>query len=245
MTIDNLQYVCEVLETRLREEIHSVTVDDWNSESAHIIIYPEKYTNLRSLSPKIKSFFKYSIDRDFTVSYDQDLGYYSIDTPYVYDVVDFDFVRAYKEGTEANEIKRIKKEELKFLRKMALNKTIELLLTNNSEKVIDSTLLKEDNNEVTYQYNTYIKMNFNEFICKINFAIFNKKSLKSNTNNVLDSLKKDIKLRLDNSDKPQIIMEHIVKDISKEEFLYSYDNFTLDKITDKMVVKTITQAISK
>ena len=113
MLVSDLSQGLGILEQAYRNDIESAIVDDFNSESASVIIYWEEGVNLKSLNAKIKRFFKYFMDQDvFPGEFGLERGFYMFDLCYAYSSREDKYLAALSNENEKQYIKNYKKGEI-------------------------------------------------------------------------------------------------------------------------------------
>ena len=112
MEICELEEGLNVFAERYSDMIKNAIVDDFNSESASIIVTYEEDANLRSLNPAIKRFFRYFTGTTvYPNEFARDEGYYMFDFVYKYADADYDFLEALSVGKEYRFINEKRKAE--------------------------------------------------------------------------------------------------------------------------------------
>lgn len=102
------------------EDLVEAICDDWDSESVHIIIRFKTNVNLRSLSKRIKRFFRYAFSIDVTMeapkkaflgfkNYERESLFYDLDVYYLYNTVNEDYIEALEDGSEYKYIAKLNK----------------------------------------------------------------------------------------------------------------------------------------
>lgn len=112
MTIKTLEKALKILHNGYYSEIKDAYVDDFNSESASVVVIFEDDANLRSLNPKIKRFFKYYMNIDvFPNEFMREGEYYMFDVCYLYCDGDTDYLEVFDTEEEAIFIKMSKQKK--------------------------------------------------------------------------------------------------------------------------------------
>lgn len=107
MTPDSLNNHLSLLKDCYQDDIRNAFVDDFNSESASIIIIWNPDTPLKSLNAKIKRFFRYAFNQNiFPSEYARfDEGYYMFDFSYTYIEENKEYLVSFKNSEEKSYIK--------------------------------------------------------------------------------------------------------------------------------------------
>jgi len=155
MKISQLKIALEKLETKLYEELVSVCLDDYNSESAIIFITPEKYSNKRTLSSDIKRFFKYAFNANISMKFDTYNNWWEIDFYYEYKDCNTTFIDNFKTQNEEEIIKSIKKSNEGKRRLLIHNKVYNTIFTLlgdlSTDKILSYKYLNDTKDTVSYE----------------------------------------------------------------------------------------------
>lgn len=114
MDIKTLNIAVASLQQGYHNEIKNALVDDFNSESASIIICFKQNVNLKSLNAKIKRFFKYYMNQNvYPNEFMREGDYYMFDVHYAYSTGNEDYLSAFNNNKESSFIKAVLREKRK------------------------------------------------------------------------------------------------------------------------------------
>jgi len=113
MRVLDLEEGLSIFKDAYSDVVKSAYVDDYNGESASIVITFYEDANLKSLNPTIKRFFRYFIGE---IVFPNEFGsrednMYMFDSYYLYKEANYEYLDALKSGNEMSFIKQKRKED--------------------------------------------------------------------------------------------------------------------------------------